>query len=191
MRLLYGRSGLPQGMFGRPTSLALLRPLRLLHSSVPTANHVGPPDPLSNIRPVLYNDLSSTTAESQQHPYSLDEFRNDSEDTLEYQWKLQRQQLDAFNDAFWRDVRFFLTTIGTQRKSSSPCRRIPASKWPKQPFKTVFHHTQPQNNAKSILENSIETGSCKKQLDRKSTTLSGDGAVCKRSGLPLASPTKS
>jgi Apoptogenic protein 1 len=107
------RSGLPQSMLGlglrRPPSLAL-RPLRLLHSSVPTANYVGPPDPVSNIRPVLYNDLSSRTAESpQQHPYSLDEFRNDSEDTLEYQWKLQRQQLDAFNDAFWRDVRFFHT----------------------------------------------------------------------------------
>lgn len=93
----------------RPTSLAL-RPSRLLHSSVPTANYVGPPDPMSNIRPVLYNDLSSTTAESSKHPYSLDEFHNDSEDTLEYQWKLQQQQLDAFNDAFWRDV-CFLTTI--------------------------------------------------------------------------------
>ena len=93
-------------MLRRPTSLALaLRPLRLLHSSVSTANYVGPPDPVSNIRPVLYNDLGSTSAESPQHPYSLDEFRNDS-DTLEYQWKLQRQQLDAFNDAFWRDVRF-------------------------------------------------------------------------------------
>jgi hypothetical protein len=180
-------------MFGglrRPASLAL-RPIRLLHSSVPTANYVGPPDPLSNIRPVLYNDLSSTTAESLQHPYSLDEFRNDSEDTLEYQWKLQRQQLDAFNDAFWRDVRFSLTAIGTQRKSSSPCRRIRASKRPKQPFKAVFHHTQPQNNAKNISENSIKIGFCKKQPDKKSTTLSGDGAVCKRSGLPLAFPTKS
>jgi hypothetical protein len=99
-------------MIRRPTSLALRR-LRLLHSSAPTANYVGPPDPVSNIRPVLYNDLSSTTAESPQHPYSLDEFRNDS-DTLEYQWKLQRQQLDVFNDAFWRDVRFFHTpTTGT------------------------------------------------------------------------------
>ena len=176
----------------RPTSLAL-RPLRLLHSSVPTANHVGPPDPVSNIRPVLYNDLGSTTAESpQQHPYSLDEFRNDSEDTLEYQWKLQRQQLDAFNDAFWRDVRLSCPTTGTQRSHSHPMyRRTPASKRPRQPLRAVFHHTQPQNNAKSISENSIKIGSCKKHRDKKSTTLSGDGAVCKRSGLPLAFPTKS
>jgi len=116
----------PQSMLGlrRPTSL-LLRPLRLLHSSIPTVNYVGPPDPVSNIRPVLYNDLSSTSGESpQQHPYSLDEFRNDSEDTLEYQWKLQRKQLDAFNDAFWRDVRTFVSrtpscpATGTQPQRS-------------------------------------------------------------------------
>jgi hypothetical protein len=96
-----------QGMLGlrlgRPTSL-VLRPLRLFHSSKPTANYVGPPDPVSNIRPVLYHDLDPTGVESPRHPYSLDEFRQDS-DTLKYQWKLHRQQLDAFNDAFWRDVR--------------------------------------------------------------------------------------
>jgi len=91
-------------MFGlrRPTSL-VLRSLRLLHSSAPTANYVGPPDPVSNIRPVLYDNLDTTGVESPQHPYSLDEFHNDS-DTLEYQWRLQQQQLDAFNDAFWRDT---------------------------------------------------------------------------------------
>ena len=182
-------------MFGglrRPTSLAL-RHLRLLHSSVPTANYVGPPDPLSNIRPVLYNDLSSTTADSPQHPYSLDEFHNESEDTLEYQWKLQRQQLDAFNDAFWRNVRFSHSQPYWHREEVIiiPCRQTPASKRPKQPFRSTFHHTQPQNNAKSISENSIKIGSCKKEPDKKSTTQSGDGVVCKRSGLPLAFPTKS
>lgn len=119
-----------------PTSLALRR-LRLLHSTVPTADYVGPPDPVSNIRPVLYNVLGpTTTAESPQHPYSLDEFRiNDSEDTLEYQWKLQRQQLDAFNDAFWRDVRFFLTPrvhiIKSQSSHPPMCRRTPALKRPR------------------------------------------------------------
>jgi hypothetical protein len=69
---------------------------------------------VSNIRPVLYDDPAPTSAESSRHPYSLHEFRDDTDtdtDTLEYQQKLQRQQLDAFNDAFWRDVRrlaFFL-----------------------------------------------------------------------------------
>lgn len=90
----------------RPT-LLMLRALRPLHSSMPTGDYVGPPDPVSNIRPVLYDDPCPTNAESLRHPYSLDEFRDDS-GTLEYQWKLQRQQLDAFNDSFWRDVRLSL-----------------------------------------------------------------------------------
>lgn len=88
----------------RPPSLTL-RSLRLLHSSVRTCDYVAPPDPISNIRPILYDDPARVTVEPLQHPYSLNEFRDDS-DTLEYQWKLQRQQLDAFNDNFWRDVRF-------------------------------------------------------------------------------------
>ncbi|KAI0256835.1 hypothetical protein BJV78DRAFT_1384648 [Lactifluus subvellereus] len=86
-----------------------LRALRLLHSSARICDRVGPPDPVSNIRPVLYDDPVSTSAESSRHPYSLHEFRDDTDtnadtDTLEYQRKLQRQQLDAFNDAFWRDT---------------------------------------------------------------------------------------
>jgi hypothetical protein len=90
----------------RPRSTtSILRPLRLFHSSVRTRDYVGPPDPVSNIRPVLYDHPGATSAESLRHPYALDEFRDDSH-TLEYQWKLHRQQLDAFNDAFWRDVRF-------------------------------------------------------------------------------------
>jgi hypothetical protein len=87
----------------RPPSLTL-RSLRLLHSSARTCDYVAPPDPISNIRPILYDEPARVTSETQRHPYSLNEFRDDS-DTLEYQWKLQRQQLDAFNDNFWRDVR--------------------------------------------------------------------------------------
>lgn len=117
-----------QSMLGlrRPT-LLVLRPLRLFHSSVPTPNYVGPPDPVSNIRPVLYHDLDPTSVESPRHPYSLDEFRRDS-DTLEYQWKLQRQQLDAFNDAFWRDVRFLHRRAPPPLISHIiiPCRQTPA-----------------------------------------------------------------
>lgn len=90
----------------RPAS-SILRPLRPFHS-VRTRDYVGPPDPVSNIRPVLYDDQVTTHVESlrQLHPYALSEFRDrDDSHALEYQWKLQRQQLDAFNDAFWRDVR--------------------------------------------------------------------------------------
>jgi hypothetical protein len=83
----------------------ILRSLRLVHSSARTCDYVAPPDPISNIRPILYDDPAPVTSEPLRHPYSLNEFGDDS-DTLEYQWKLQRQQLDAFNDNFWRDVRF-------------------------------------------------------------------------------------
>jgi len=84
-----------------------LRSLRLFHSSLRASDYVAPPDPVSNIRQVLYDDPTSTNVDSAaplvRHPYSLDEFRDDA-DTLEYQWKLHRQQLDAFNDTFWRDT---------------------------------------------------------------------------------------
>ena len=87
----------------RQTS-SVLPLLRHFRPSARTGDYVGPPDPVSNIRPVLYDDPSVTNAEPLRHPYALDEFRDDSY-TLEYQWKLHRQQLDAFNDSFWRDVR--------------------------------------------------------------------------------------
>jgi len=85
----------------RPPPLTLSS-LRFLHSSARTCDYVAPPDPISNIRPILYDDPALVTLGPLRHPYSLNEFRDDS-DTLEYQWKLQRQQLDAFNDKFWRD----------------------------------------------------------------------------------------
>ena len=103
---------------------------------------VGPPDPVSNLRPVIYDDVepgsissgrrrkgkgkqgeseaeseksenpgsssSSTVVKQPQtstsHPYLLDEF---SGDPLDYQWRLERGRLDAYNHAFWKDVRVF------------------------------------------------------------------------------------
>ncbi|KAF8274890.1 hypothetical protein EI94DRAFT_1775386, partial [Lactarius quietus] len=88
----------------RPRPPLTLRSLRLLHSSARTSDHVAPPDPVSNIRPILYDDPAPVNSEPLRHPYSLNEFRDDTDaDTLKYQWKLQRRQLDAFNDNFWRD----------------------------------------------------------------------------------------
>ncbi|KAI0273770.1 hypothetical protein BC834DRAFT_816339 [Gloeopeniophorella convolvens] len=87
----------------RRPPLPALRALRALHSTARVRDRVAPPDPVSNIRPILYDDPLPTTAELMRHPYSLSEFVDNS-DMLEYQWKLQRQELDAFNDAFWRDT---------------------------------------------------------------------------------------
>ena len=54
---------------------SVLRPLRLFHSSLLAANYFGPPDPMSNIRLVIYHNLDPTNVESPQHLYSSDEFR--------------------------------------------------------------------------------------------------------------------
>lgn len=74
---------------------------RSLHTSQVARHHVGPPDPVSNLRPVVYDDALPPAPDAR-HPYSLDEF---SGDVREYQWKMQRQELDAYNQAFWTDVR--------------------------------------------------------------------------------------
>jgi apoptogenic protein 1 len=114
----------------RPAS-SKLRSRRLFHSSLRASDYVGPPDPVSNIRPVLYDDPASTNADSAtaplRHPYSLDEFRDDA-DTLEYQWKLQRQQLDAFNNAFWRDVRLSHFQLAPSFNSIQTNTRFEAAK---------------------------------------------------------------
>ncbi|KAI0079885.1 hypothetical protein K474DRAFT_1705145 [Panus rudis PR-1116 ss-1] len=78
---------------------ANLRIIRSIHASSARLNLVGPPDPVSNIRPVIYDDAPATPSDAR-HPYSLREFTGD---TREYHWKMHRQQLDAFNHTFWAD----------------------------------------------------------------------------------------
>ncbi|KAG1753425.1 hypothetical protein EDB19DRAFT_829817 [Suillus lakei] len=76
---------------------------RLLHTSRPSFNFIGLPDPTSNIRPIIYTTTSSSSiSESKHHPYSLREFSGDTVDH-ELQWKLHREQLDAFNHAYWAE----------------------------------------------------------------------------------------
>ena len=75
---------------------------------------VGPPDPVSNLRPVIYDEPEGSvegkrrritvverTKTSPTHPYSLEEFDGDPAD---YSWRLERKRLDAYNHAFWSDV---------------------------------------------------------------------------------------
>jgi len=68
---------------------------------------VGPPDPISHIRPAIYHreDPSSSTSygDKVQHPYSLKEFAQ-AESTQDYQVNLQKTQLDTFDHEFWADV---------------------------------------------------------------------------------------
>lgn len=74
---------------------------RAFHLTIPRSDLVGPPDPVSNLRPVVYDDAPPLPPSAVRHPYSLKEFTGD---TREYQWKIQRQELDAYNHAFWTDV---------------------------------------------------------------------------------------
>lgn len=80
---------------------------RLFHSTTCARHLVGPPDPISNIRPAIYHqeDPSSSISygDKVQHPYSLREFTQ-VEGAQDYQVNLQKTQLDAFDHAFWMDV---------------------------------------------------------------------------------------
>ena len=89
------------------------RLVRLFHASAPRRHLVAPPDPVSNMRPVIYEDTPSEASNPQSptllfHPYSLFEFSstttNDQASNLELQFRLQRQQLDAFHHNFWLNV---------------------------------------------------------------------------------------
>ncbi|KAK7693445.1 hypothetical protein QCA50_003013 [Cerrena zonata] len=80
----------------------LLKPaqLRRIHATCVRKDIVGPPDQVSNLRPVIYDDAPILPPDGVRHPYSLREFTGD---TREYHWKMQRQQLDAYNHEFWTD----------------------------------------------------------------------------------------
>ncbi|KAF8238612.1 hypothetical protein L208DRAFT_1241065 [Tricholoma matsutake] len=83
--------------------------LRLLHTSSRICSHLtAPPDPISHMRPVIYDDVPPPSSSSLlHHPYSLSEFMTGSQDQrgqLELQFKLERQQLDAFHQNFWLDT---------------------------------------------------------------------------------------
>ncbi|KAG8217836.1 hypothetical protein J3R82DRAFT_6001 [Butyriboletus roseoflavus] len=86
---------------------------RSLHVSSASRHLVGPNDPISNFRPIVYTDTPTPAASYSQgqlephvnHPYSLNEFIDVPHDhTLELQYKLARERFDAFNHHFWTDV---------------------------------------------------------------------------------------
>ncbi|OJA08150.1 hypothetical protein AZE42_03588 [Rhizopogon vesiculosus] len=75
---------------------------RLLHTSRSSFNFIGLPDPTSNLRPIIYTSSSDLSEPILPHPYSLREFSDDTVDH-ELQWNLHREQLDAFNHAYWAE----------------------------------------------------------------------------------------
>jgi len=67
---------------------------------------VAPPDPVSHMRPVIYDDPPSKLV-ALRHPYSLSEFKDGNANdpgNYELQFHLLRQQLDSLHQNFWLDV---------------------------------------------------------------------------------------
>lgn len=70
------------------------------------------------MRPVIYDDAPPPPPPPVRHPYSLKEFTGD---TREYQWKMQRQEIDEFNHKFWNEVCTFFPFSGPPlQEHSSP-----------------------------------------------------------------------
>ncbi|KAF8654107.1 hypothetical protein AX16_003640 [Volvariella volvacea WC 439] len=87
---------------------ALVVSCRPLHSTAVSRKLVGPIDPVSNLRPVIYDNVpASERSKRRAHPYSLTEFTLQSYEAVagenELQLKLQQEQLDALDQQFWVD----------------------------------------------------------------------------------------
>lgn len=111
---------------------------RSLHVSSPSRHLVGPNDPVSNLRPIIYTDTPHSQAQRESHvnhPYSLNEFADVPHDhTLELQYKLAREQLDAFNHNYWSDVcRVASDRIRFTSALTTISRATLGSKWPSNP----------------------------------------------------------
>ncbi|RYE97372.1 MAG: DUF2315 domain-containing protein [Oxalobacteraceae bacterium] len=60
------------------------------------------PDPISNIRPIIYGSTPSRTR-SANSPYSASEFPSTStrQNDVELEWRLRRERVDGMNHKFW------------------------------------------------------------------------------------------
>jgi hypothetical protein len=78
------------------------------HMSRTRRGLVAPPNPVSHMRPVIYDDPpSKLRLPHLRHPYSLSEFKDGNTSVLgncELQFRLLRQQLDSLHQNFWLDV---------------------------------------------------------------------------------------
>jgi len=79
---------------------------RGLHTSRahPKGDLVGPSDPLSNLRPVVYGGISEPLPPATRF-YSEAELRGKQHDPHEFSLNFAKTQLDALNHTYWADVR--------------------------------------------------------------------------------------
>lgn len=161
----------------------MLLKIRLLHSSSRASNLIGPPDPLSNLRPVLYTDLPPSSQPRPRHPYSLSEFTGGTQDH-NLQWRLQRQALDAFNHNYWTDVGFLFLILTASAHSTRVT--LVSKKRNKASYHVSQNHPH-HSHASMLFLNSIGNGSCKNHAGEKFITPSGGNGTLRRSYLPCAS----
>ncbi|KAJ7273734.1 hypothetical protein B0H12DRAFT_508682 [Mycena haematopus] len=95
---------------------------RCLHSSRPLCDRVGPPHPISNMRPMIYDDDAPASTSRAYHPYSLHEFDPEPTSPYKLQWKLQRQQLDEFHHSFWLE-----SNTRFERSKEEALSRLPST----------------------------------------------------------------
>jgi hypothetical protein len=168
--------------------------LRFLHSTLQACNRIDPPDPVSQLRPILNNDTRSSRTNRIPHPYSLFEFDStDPTSDYELQWTLHSQQLDAFNHEFWTDV--------SKKNNTTPCdehilnicrldRVILVSKPEKQQYFPAFRN-HPQFLTQNVpSQSSISNGSYRRKIEWMPTRKNGEGVTSKISSLRSALNTK-
>ncbi|EPQ58277.1 hypothetical protein GLOTRDRAFT_72537 [Gloeophyllum trabeum ATCC 11539] len=131
---------------------------RHIHCSASARDLVGPPDPVSNLRPVYYDDpLPAPEAKPRprlRHPYSLREFSDPDVSTaepsihdLELQYKLLRQQTDAFNHAFWTD-----SNLRFESAKATILQSLPSSSTPTDRDTALTHFYQQWLNQESARQ---------------------------------------
>jgi len=170
------------------------RCIRLFQFSARNRNRIGPPDPISNIRPVIYDDhpihRDSRTSPATHHPYSLAEFTT-TERTGDYEllWKLHNQQLDSFHHNFWTDVSLPNPSFRSTIFSWSLCRATHASKQPKIPSYPISQ-SHPQSWIKKTLSQTYTiNGSSRKSLVWTLTRPNGPDRISRESSSSPASNT--
>ena len=164
------------------------RHARSLHASLVRRHLVGPPDPISHLRPIIYDDAPPPPPQVR-HPYSLSEFTGD---TREYQWKMQRQELDALNQEFWTEVSILVyrpmgcasvhnTSVSGDIDRDLFPRQTRASTLPRTWYWRAYQRARHRRNVRLRSPNSTPAGSCKSAHVSTSTTRSGIGGIGRRS----------
>ncbi|WWC68849.1 uncharacterized protein I206_102785 [Kwoniella pini CBS 10737] len=98
---------------------------RRSNANVPTSgvDLVAPPDPASNIRPIIYASKPSINP-STNSPYSASEFPTGSSDAklenMELEWRLRRERVDLMNHRFWATTNLTFEAQKAHRLSLLP-----------------------------------------------------------------------